>query len=415
MTIWENKQNIGLWGFGQEGRAAYIFLREKLPNAQFTVLLDSDAVGDFPASLKILEEEQAEQALTAGKFDLVIKSPGISLYRPEIQQAKNRGTLFTSATNLWFEKYANAQTLVVTGTKGKSTTASLLYHLLKEAGISCTLSGNIGTPLLGMVPHGLNIIELSSYQIADLQHAPDMVLFTNLFPEHAPWHQGHDNYYRDKTRIAHLSEQTTVFANQDNAKLKELLANVPHVTWYQKSVSGLDIPQHTQYALGGIEAILHKLDYPIEQFLPHVLTFPSLPHRLEEIGTTPNGILCVNDSISTIPEATLAALDVYKHKPIMLILGGESRGQDYEKLEKTLSQLMIRHIFVLPDMSEKYSALLKKIAPLSRYTTLKDAVTRALSTGKEGDVLLLSPSAPSYNQFQNFEERGDAFNKLCGF
>ena len=190
-----------IWGYGREGQAALEHLKDKRPDLTLVILNDTP-IRDAPADIEILTGDAAKDALTSGRFALVVKSPGISLYRPEIAQAKAKGTRFTSGTNLWFEAHPEARTIAVTGTKGKSTVSRLIHHLLVKGGFDAKLLGNVGVAALGEQPaRDWTVFELSSYQLADFDHAANIGVLTNLYPEHAPWHGGVEPYYRDKLNI----------------------------------------------------------------------------------------------------------------------------------------------------------------------------------------------------------------------
>src|SRR4051812_21123900 len=173
-------ERAAIWGYGREGAAALRFLKTTQPNLDVTILNDTP-LAEAPAGVPVLTGDAAMRALAEGAFSLIVKSPGISLYRPEIAAAKARGARFTSGTNLWFANYPDAKTIVVTGTKGKSTTSRLIHHLLVAHGVDAKLLGNVGVAALEETPgRDWTIFELSSYQLADFEHAADIALVTNL-------------------------------------------------------------------------------------------------------------------------------------------------------------------------------------------------------------------------------------------
>src|SRR4051812_43430187 len=175
-----SSERAAIWGLGREGRAALRHLKTTRPDLDITILNDTP-VADSPDGVRVLTGEDAMHALTSGEFVFVVKSPGISLYRPEVAAAQARGTRFTSGTNLWFEHYPQAKTIVVTGTKGKSTTSRLIHHLLVTHGLDARLLGNVGVAALEEAPgRDWTVFELSSYQLADFAHAGDIALVTNL-------------------------------------------------------------------------------------------------------------------------------------------------------------------------------------------------------------------------------------------
>jgi UDP-N-acetylmuramoylalanine--D-glutamate ligase len=428
---------VAIWGFGREGRAALAFIRENYPHLDPTILNDApltEEAGPLPP-IRAIHGEAVADALRAGHFDLVIKSPGISLYRPEIADAKRRGVRFTSATNLWFALNATAKTIVITGTKGKSTTARLVHHLLERAGLDVLIVGNVGIPALGQpAAKDYSILELSSYQIADLEHAPDVALVTNLFPEHAPWHRGVEQYFRDKLRILTLGARTTAIVNYADERLRARLSHRPDVHWFN-AASGFrasggtlyynDAPvdcsgfplkgEHNVSNLAAGCTVADLVGIHVVRSAVDVRTFQQLHHRLEEFRVGP-GLLCVDDSIATVPEATMAALEAYPRQDVVLLLGGSDRGQDHSALLNVLPRTRVRSLILLPPSGERlFAELSARSWPFEvvRAGNLEGAVKQGMSRVPADGLLLLSPAAPSFGEFRNFEERGNAFKVLC--
>lgn len=413
MPIWDNAKDICLWGYGAEGKSAHRFLSKLCPKANFTVMTDhpGDDTQITPAAFKIED------------FDLVVKSPGISLYHPLAQDIVRSDTPLTSATNLWFEANPDARALIITGTKGKSTCASLLYHLLKSMEKDVVLAGNIGVPLLDQTPAlDLTIIELSSYQLADLHHAPTMMAITNLYPEHTPWHnRSAQQYYDDKTRIAREGI-FPLFTTHKNEEVSQRFEKRENVIWLDdfQLPDRLETPRslpgnHSKENIKLCLSILKHLGIDTDRALTHLSSFNGLPHRLEELGKR-GKYTFVNDSISTIPETTIAALNVYQEKPICLILGGQDRGQNYTKLGKELLKHNIQKIYLLPENADRIADSLEDKTICEMCNNLEEIMKKIGHSDMEEDtIVLLSPAAPSYCQFKNFEERGNLFKALAGF
>ena len=218
---------LALWGYGREGRATRRFLAARVPGLVPTLVADApfDAGG-----LPQLTGEAGRRALAGGAFDVVVKSPGISLYREEVAAAREAGSVVTSGTNLWFETGPTRLVLAVTGTKGKSTTASLIAHLWRGAEPDVALAGNVGAPLVDLEPQGAPLVlELSSYQIADLAFGPPLMLLTNLYPEHLDWHRGHERYFADKLRLVDLAAAAVL--NAADPRTAARLADRPRAHW----------------------------------------------------------------------------------------------------------------------------------------------------------------------------------------
>jgi UDP-N-acetylmuramoylalanine--D-glutamate ligase len=433
MPISPAARRAAIWGFGREGRAAYDHLRARRPDLALTIL-DDAALADVPAGATVLTGAEAMEALRAGNFDLVVKSPGISLYRDEIAQARARGTHFTSVTNLWFDEHPDARTIVVTGTKGKSTTSRLIHHLLTQGGLDVQLLGNVGVPALGETPgRDWTVLELSSYQLADFEHAPDIAVLTNLYPEHAPWHGGVEPYYRDKLRAIRDDVKTLAVPNAADTQLRARLATRTHTNWYNEP-SGFHVhddrlffgdtpidianfPLRGAHNLANLAAActvadlagLHELRRRVD-----LTGFEQLHHRLEEFHV--GAITCVDDSISTVPQATLAALAAYPGRDIVLLLGGSDRGQDYAELVDVLATSRVRTLILLPVTGARiFEALKTHELPFGivHAPTLAQAVEVAMQRVPENGVVMLSPAGPSFEEFRNFEERGRRFKELC--
>ncbi len=430
---------IAIWGFGREGQATYAFIVGKNPKAHITIINDGP-VEDAPVA--VLTGKAGSSAIAAGQFQLVVKSPGISLYRPEIAEGKLKGTAFTSATNLWLAAWMGALTIGITGTKGKSTTASVLHYLFGLSGKRSKLLGNVGLAVLGQTPgEDVTVLELSSYQIADLQHFPKLALVTNLHPEHGPWHHGHENYFRDKMRL--ITEDTSIplALNAHDERVADFVTDRPNVTYFETPegfhVEGeglfdgalkLDVcnlalrGRHNLVNVAGAFTLLKMAGAYEAGRIWDFAGFTPLPHRLQELRLS-NGVLAVNDSISTIPETTRAALEVYAQAPFHLILGGVDRGQDFGALLTHLKTLeTLRGIYVpdgrhvdYPSTGERLERDVKVAGlPMAgRFETFDQAVKSALKAAVAGDTILLSPGAPSQNEFADFEKRGTRFLKLC--
>ncbi len=429
MPILDGVKAVGIWGFGREGRAAFDHIRASYPRIEITVL------NDTPLAEKIDARTAYGPAVgeALGELDVVVKSPGISLYRPEIEEAKRRGARFTSVTNLWFEKYPSAFKIAVTGTKGKSTTTRLLQHILTGAGKDAALIGNVGIPALGHAPgKDYTILELSSYQIADLQHAPQIAVVTNLYPEHVPWHGSLDRYYSDKLRLLGLSADTDCIGNYANETLRDRLGANRTISWFnteagyhvrdgrlffgRERIDCANFPLKGEHNLSNLAAaftVAEKLG--VRPDAAKLGSFEQLPHRLEEFRVG-SGVLCINDSISTVPEAALAALKAYPAQDKILLLGGTDRGQDYGDLLSQLPKLRVKEVILLPRSGAR---ILKQLTqsgatvPARLVANLEEGVAAAMAHIKQDELLLLSPASPSFGEFHDFEERGRAFIEHC--
>lgn len=408
-------KTVGIWGMGVEGKAARRFLAGRLKGVK---LID------------ITENNRADLMLC----DAIVKSPGVSLYRTEIKKLKERGVPVWSGTNLYMEyKNPEQRVIAVTGTKGKSTTSSLLVHTLRVLGINTGLGGNIGVPLLDLIDKKNDVVvaELSSYQCADFKGKPDIAVLLNLYPEHLHWHETHGQYYADKVSMVKqadvriingMDKKTGDFAKQ---LAGALTFNVPagmHVeNGYfidgKEKLFPIDvlplIGEHNALNACAVLAVIKQMGLNVKACGEAFRTFKSLPHRLEKVAEV-DGITFIDDSISTTPETAVAGLKAFpENTPITLIVGGMDRGQDYDCLIAYLAQNAGRIMVVtLPDTGDAiYQFARGKGIEAAQAFDMEMAVRLAKRMTQKGGIVLLSPAAPSYNSYKNFEVRGDEFKK----
>ncbi len=428
--------HIAIWGYGREGRSALAYLRMRYPDARFSILNDTPIKAVDGADL--ITGQEIGKAVAARCFDLIVKSPGVSLYKEDVQIARALGTPMTSATNLWFAQPCKGTRIVVTGTKGKSTTSALLHHLLRAGGLDAAIGGNIGVALLDLpLDKPVYVIELSSYQIADFTGRPDMAVFLNLYSEHIPWHGSKEQYFTDKSRLLALNPDATVIVN---GLQQEVLERVPEtvtpltfgtdegyhvrdgVLFYREE--NLGVPEgcpkgaHNLLNLAAACTVADRLGTAPRDHLDALETFEMLPHRLQELGSR-DGLLFVNDSIATTPEAAIAAVSVYAERDMVLIVGGTDRSQDYDWFARELARFgnRVRGVVTLPDNGSRIAQALRAGVPgmpVEAAEDMEGAVGRARSLLGRSGVVLLSPAAPSGQAFANFEHRGRAFAASAG-
>lgn len=434
-------RRVALWGLGREGRSTLRAIRRRLPELPLTVLDDDEVDGAELEVSTVIGREAVAAALPG--FDVVVRSPGVSLYRPEIEAAHRRGVVFTSATRLWFAEHPAARTVCVTGTKGKSTTASLIAHCLAAGGIAAELRGNIGRPLLdpAEAEPEVWVIELSSYQTADLEADPTVAVLLNLFPEHLDWHGDADTYYRDKLRLfAHQKNGVAVVNGQDPG-IKRWSDIFENVVYFNEGnglhargdfihdgarrllpVKEILLPgAHNLSNVCAALAALKTLGFDAADLAEHIASFRGLPHRLETLGER-NGILYVDDSISTTPESAMAAIEAFPGRSVTVLLGGYDRGIAYEELAGFLVHREIHTVVTLPPSGRRIAAAVERARGehtarpyLVEAADLFTAVDLAGRLTPPGGVVLLSPAAPSYGAFRDFIERGEAFARAAGF
>jgi len=436
---------IALWGWGREGRAACHAIRTRLPGLPLTLFCNADeaaqamALGD-PALA--IETEATADRLAA--FEVVIKSPGISPYRPEAMAAAARGTRFIGGTALWFAEHSDARTLCVTGTKGKSTTTALLAHLLRAGGHRTALAGNIGLPLLELLDATAEFwaIELSSYQTGDVAASgvrPEVAVALNVFPEHLDWHGSQGRYVEDKLSLLTQAKPRIAVLNADDPTLAALLLPDSEVRWFGgkdgwhlrddalyrgdarvMGIATLPLPgRHNRSNLCAVLTAIEALGLDATALAPHAVTFQPLPHRLQTLGTR-DGITYVNDSISTTPHASLAALDLFRDRRVTILVGGHDRGVDWSAFADAMQKHAPTAIIT---MGQNGSRIFDLLAPFSAQAgfsldaavDLAEAVQKARMRLAGDGVLLLSPGAPSFGAYRDYTERGRHFAALTGF
>ena len=433
---------MGVWGAGREVRSFAKQLARRLPTARIVVAA-FDTEPD-PGALEALGARGArvavgaEAAAALASCDVVVRSPGVSIHREEMQSLREREVPVTTATGLWLAEREGNGVIGITGTKGKSTTATLAHHLARAAGKRVELVGNIGAPALDLLdrePAELVVLELSSYQIADLEIGPEVAVITSLFPEHVDWHGSYPVYRADKLRIFGLPRVRTGVFNARFPELSSAVSGVEQVLPYgapggwdaepggisaggELVVSEAELPlPGTHNALNLCAALTALQAVGVKPELPEALDgFEPLPHRLEVIGER-SGVLWVNDSISTTPESTLGALEAFAERDVVLLGGGQDRDQDYALLGRELAERGAT-VVGMPTTGERIVDAARAAGlPESKSllaTDMKEAVSRARGLASPGGVILLSPAAPSYDRFRNFEERGELFRSLAG-
>ncbi len=438
---------VALWGWGREGRAAYRAIRRRLPMLPLTLFCNANEVDEARAlsdALLVADIDAGIEHLSL--FDVVVKSPGISPYKSDALGAAQRGTRFIGGTALWFAEYPGARTICVTGTKGKSTTTALLAHLLRAGGHRTALCGNIGMPLLELLdaeqPPEFWAIELSSYQTRDVALSgvsPQVAIATNIFPEHLDWHGSEARYVEDKLALLTDAKPHIAILNASDRRLAALTLPDSEVVWYGDrggwhlrdhvvyrgdnavfDTQHVPLPgRHNRSNLCAVLAAIEALGLDPEALAPHAATFQPLPHRLQTLGMH-DGIVFVNDSISTTPHASLAALDCFRGQRVVLIVGGHDRGIDWTDFAETMRTQAPGAIVTLGQNGPKIHGLLEPAAAVAGFVLaeaddLADAVARACELLAGEGVVLLSPGAPSFGAYRDYTERGRHFASLAGF
>jgi len=400
--------NILILGYGREGKSTKKYVEKKYPNLKIDI-------ADVKFGKKYLNDQ--------GDYDLIIKTPGIAK-----RFVKNN---YTTATNIFFSEIKNRGNRVVgiTGTKGKSTTAQLLYEILKTAGKNVKIMGNIGDPmllaLLGPVKKDeIFILELSSFQLDDINFSPNISVITNLFADHMDYHLGVENYYNAKKNIINFQNHKDIFVY--NPKYKKLVSwaknssskPVPFIRNTPISVSEIPlIGEHNRENIGAAITVAKILSVSDKAIKKAIKNFTGLSHRLEFVGEF-SDIKFYDDAISTTPESTIEAIKSLK-KVDTIFLGGEDRGYNFSKLAKIIGKYKIKNIVFFPDSGQKIMDSLlsnnfsyKKKLNILRTKSMQKAVKFAFKFTEKGGICLLSCASPSYSLWKNFEEKGNQFQSM---
>jgi UDP-N-acetylmuramoylalanine--D-glutamate ligase len=425
-------RRVGVWGHGREGRAA---VRAALTaGAAEVVVVDAVPPTDLPPGV----QAGADVAALAD-CDVVFRSPGISPYREDARALAARTTL-TSGTGVALAEFAarDVPTLCVTGTKGKSTTSALAAAVLVAAGRPAVHAGNIGTPLLDVLLDGVVagdtalVVEVSSYQAAAVEGWSGWGAVTSLAPEHLDWHGDVETYYRDKLHVfagcgpesVVVSAQARPVAEQhlDPAVLVDPADVVPGARlagFPLERLSGVHNVANLHVALAACVRMGVDLDRSADAVRAAVAGFRALPHRLSPVATR-DGVTFVDDALSTTPVSVRAAIDAFAGQQVTLIAGGQDRGLDYSDLAAAVvARGGAVQVLTIPDTGARFAADLRAAAaaagvdaPVTETGSLADAVAEALRTARPGGLVLLSPGAPSYNRFRNYEELARTYEQI---
>ena len=435
-------RSVAVWGTGREGRAAVTAIAAHQPSRLIAVddsanFLSIPWAGELAALAPLAGGDHAFPALVTA--DVVVRSPGVPQTHPWMKELRERGVTITGGSALWMADHA-ARTIGVTGSKGKSTTSSLVSHLLNAVGRPNVFGGNIGVPLLDLPTAALYVLELSSYQCADLVDSPRVAVVTSLFPEHLDAHGGEKEYYRDKLNLLRHGPEMIV-VNGADLRLRDEIRGLCDLNGFPPIPAGADDSRfraEDEWIMCSDEPLFHRealhlkgahngrnlcvalavldglgVDIPgmKDELQAAVESFEGLPHRLAEIEDK-SGLTFVDDTLSTSPYATIHAIDAYASRPLTVLVGGTDRGLDYAPLREFLTGRELT-VIGIPDSGPRIIAALEGL-PGVRTEIAEDlpaAVRLSRELTPEGGVVLLSPAAPSYGRYRNFEHRSEAFTE----
>ena len=429
----QNK-NIIILGFGMEGKSTYNYIRKYLKDIKLTIM-DSNYqnITLDDKNVEIIDIDYNK----FNNYDLIFKSPGISFKDLDTTSFKDK---ITSQLEIFLET-TPSYTIGITGSKGKSTTTSLIYKIINDQNIKSYIVGNIGKPILDIVDevdeNTYVVIECSSHQLEYTKVSPNIGIILNLFEEHLDHYKSKEHYYMAKMNLVNYQSNKDYFIySSDNEDLKN------HIDIINTNATKLDINNiknnnsytyikdnyiyvndkklydvNTKRKIQGIHNLKNimftltvseilKLD--INKTIESISNFEPLPHRMELVGTY-NEITYYNDSIATIPNATINGIEALSNVNT-IIIGGKDRGIDYSLLKEYLINSEIENIVCLPDTGYTIG---KEITNKNVHyvKTVEEAVDIAREVTKKNTICLLSPAASSYGFYKNFEERGNRFKE----
>jgi UDP-N-acetylmuramoyl-L-alanine---L-glutamate ligase len=439
-------RRVAVWGIGQEGTGMIRLLKER---GVAPLLIDDDpaaagtgARGGDPAPVI------GPDRIDWGEIDVVVRAPGVSRYRPELDAARRAGVTVTTAMALWLEDFAGARVVAVTGTKGKSTTAALITAILTEGGIDAALIGNIGVPVTETYdrrPASVYVVEVSSYQAAEVTVTPPVCVLTSLAPDHLDWHRSEGAYYRDKLRLIEAGPPGALAVNAASALAVARTDGHPSRVLYgpagrvQLTPSGtvtvdgvavgsadrLAVPgRHNAFNLcGAVAACLLLLGEPPPSAAVDAAVegFEGLPSRCRTVGVRA-GVAFVDDALASNPFATETSIGAFPDQELTVILGGANRGVDPTSLLDALAarRPVPRVVILAPDPQHLAAALTARSSaggssvPVEVADDLEAAVALAASGTPPGGVVLFSPAAPTAEGEGGFAERSRRFVRAAG-
>lgn len=369
------------------------------------------------------------------EYDVIIKAPGISFAGMDIEEYAHK---ITSQLELLLE-FFDVFTIGVTGTKGKSTTSSLIYQILQDQGKKSILLGNIGVPVFDYIEEltkdTIIVLEMSSHQLEYMKTSPNIAILLNIFPDHLDHYNSYEDYAKAKCNIYKYQKETDYFLyNSDNEMMQKVLklakGKTYSVSFEGKEESKIYVKDNTvfledkpiydtqeprilvgDYILNNMMFVLgvsEILGLDLRKTADTINQFEPLRHRLQLVGNY-DGVSYYDNSIATIPKATIEAVKALSNVDT-LIIGGMDRGIDYTELIEFINQSEMNHIICMPKTGHDIASQIEKKTYL--VNTMEEAVVTAKQVTTKGKSCLLSPAAASYGFFKNFEEKGDIYQEL---
>ncbi len=435
-------------GLGKSGLAAALFLRRRGARVTVSDVRSAEALAkESPALIEegIMVETCGHGLLTFRRQDLIVVSPGVPLDTPELAQVKSFGLPVIGELEL-AARFLKGKMLAVTGSNGKTTTTTLLGEILIGAGLPTLVGGNIGVPVVALIDSSTgetwSVLEVSSFQLETTeQFHPSIAVILNITPDHLDRHGSFENYARIKERIfAQQTAQDCLVLNAENTPCVEAATrSVARVYWFsiehpvpqgawleQGSVvyrAAEDAATEYVMPLAGIplkgshnvENVLAAVvaarlaDVPAASIRASIESFQAVEHRLEYVATR-KGVEFYNDSKATNVDATAKAIAAFS-SGIHLILGGKDKNSDYTQLADLLRE-RVSAVYTIGAAADKIESHLRGVVSIRSCETMDKAVAAAASAARPGEVVVLAPACSSYDQFENYEQRGRVFKEL---
>lgn len=397
-------KKVAIIGYGIEGKDAEKFLKDK---GSIITILDQKNNPNYLSNLD--------------KYDLIVRSPGVYPFKSEFKNLN-----VTTPTKIFFEEF-KGKLIGVTGTKGKGTTSTLIYEILKNAGSDVYLGGNIGSPLLGLLSkineNSIVVMEISSFQLIDLDRSPNIAVILNITSDHMDWHKNQDEYISAKQNIVKFQKSSdwTVINNEYEVSRSFAKKSKGNVIFFNKNklenVFKRDLILRGEHNLENIAAAVSvakilNIDEKIVEKI--VKKFKGLEHRLEFVREI-KGIKFYNDSFATGPQPTIAAIKSFMEDET-LILGGSDKGLDYEELGEVINNSKnVKNIILIGTTGPKIENCLDKNLAFRIYdlefASIKEIVSKAYELSKSGSVVVLSPASASFDMFLDYKDRGNQFKE----
>ncbi len=413
------EKEILILGLGREGQSTYRVLRQAFPHKKLGIADGNPKVKELLIDDPAIRFYFGKNYLQSIKsYDLIFKTPGISLKAHHCRDKEK----ITSQTDL-FMHYYGRQTIGVTGTKGKSTTSSLIAHILKENGKDVVLLGNIGIPALDKLSeihdNTIVVFELSAHQLEYVHHSPKIAVLLNIFPEHLDHFKSFEAYQQAKMNVTRFQQEDDLLVTTKMPAIK-VTDSKATVLFFEDGINvNPDLVRlkgiHNLNNIKAAVLAVGRFGINPEDALKAAASFEPLPHRMEYVGYF-GSIHFYNDSISTIPESAMAAIEAIGNINT-IILGGYDRGLNYTVLLEFLKKSNIKNIIFTGVAGRKMFALFSKQNHPEKKQFLVDTLEEAFEIIKKqtdkNSICLLSPAAASYDKFHNFEHRGDVFKALA--